>query len=160
MTPMKWKTTLGILDPLTGKLVSFPTTVVRKEGDIWKLPKANSPLWTEQWAYQGSAKSPYIVSKRPEDRADGSTTKDGWACACPNFTRHTPRTDCKHILKVIVNEGLGSVKPTAVKMASVDDKKLKAFEEWERQQAALKSGNKPTTGAKLNLFGVTTRKFR
>jgi hypothetical protein len=140
----------------------MPTATVRKEGDIWKLPRANSPLWTDQWAYQGSAKSPYIISKRPEGRADGSTTVEGWACACPNFTRHTPRTDCKHILNVKLKEGLGTVKKTAAKTANVDDKKLKAFEAWEREQAMLKAGNKPTAGAnaKLNLFGATTRKFR
>ena len=25
---------------------------------------------------------------------------DGWECSCPAWTRHTPRTDCKHIIKV------------------------------------------------------------
>jgi hypothetical protein len=133
---------------------------IRNEGDIWKLPKANSPMWTEQWGYQGSAKAPYIISKRDESRVDGSTTATGWACACPNFTRHTPRTPCKHILNVILKEGLGAVKPVAAKLANVDDKKLKAFEKWEREQAARDAGNNPTSGVKLNLFGATTRKFR
>lgn len=183
--PMKWKTTLPMLDPLTGQLV--PTKkplpmkagkvvhpfmmgdvvevdgqvkkIVRKEGDIWKLPKANSPMWTEQWGYQGSAKAPYIISRRDEGHANGSTTSEGWACACPNFTRHTPRTDCKHILNVKLKEGMG-VKKGAVKMASVDDAKMKAFEKWEREQAERDAGNVTTAGKKLNLFGATTRKFR
>jgi len=33
----------------------------------------------------------YIVS---QDR-DGN-----WACSCPGWTRHVPRTDCKHIREV------------------------------------------------------------
>lgn len=34
------------------------------------------------------AQKPYKVS----ERADG-----GWECSCPAWTRHMPRTDCKHI---------------------------------------------------------------
>lgn len=145
---------------ITHPFVATPKPVlVRKEGDIWKLPKANSPMWTEQWGYQGSAKAPYIISRRDEGHANGSTTSEGWACACPNFTRHTPRTDCKHILNVKLKEGMG-VKKGAVKMASVDDAKMKAFEKWEREQAERDAGNVTTAGKKLNLFGATTRKFR
>lgn len=134
---------------------------IRKEGDIWKLPRANSPMWTSQWGYQGSAKTPYIISKKPTTQANGATTIDGWACSCSNFTRHTPRTDCKHILKVIVSEGLGpKTKAQPVGVASLTDADEKAFLEWKRQQAAAKGGNKPTASAKLALFGATTRKFR
>jgi hypothetical protein len=134
-------------------------TLVRKEGDIWKLPKASSPMWTEQWGYQGSAKTPYVVSHRSEN-ANGSTTEDGWACSCANFTRHTPRTKCKHILNVMLKEGM-AVKSATAKIANVDQKKLAAFEKWEKEQAALKSGAPaPTAGVKLNIFGATGRKFR
>ena len=141
-------------------LVQTINKTIHNVGDIWELPKANSPMWTQQWGYQGSAKTPYIISKRDEDRADGATTKDGWACSCMSFTRNTPRTPCKHILNVIVKYGLGKVAVAAAKMANVDEQKLKEFEKWQREQAALKSDNKPTAGAKLNLFGATTRKFR
>ena len=37
------------------------------------------------------AKKPYKVS----ERQDG-----GWECSCPAWTRHMPRRDCKHILRV------------------------------------------------------------
>lgn len=134
-----------------------------KEGDIWQLPKAGSPMWTKQWGYKGSSTAPYIISHRSTlvGMSNGATTTDGWACSCPNFTRKTPRVPCKHILNVMIKEGLGgTISSPAVKMANVDDAKLRAFQEWERQQAALKAGNKPTAGAKLALFGVTTRKFR
>lgn len=154
----EWKL-LPLKQPLPVKPIS-PPYMVRKEGEIWQLPKANSPMWTTQWGYQGSAKTPYIISSKPEDTANGSTTKDGWACSCMNFTRHTPRTPCKHILNVQLKHGLGAVKQSTAKLASVDDAKMKAFEAWQREQAARKAGNKPTAGAKLNLFGATTRKFR
>lgn len=36
-------------------------------------------------------KKPYKVS----ERADSA-----WECSCPAWTRHTPRRECKHILKV------------------------------------------------------------
>ena len=136
-----------------------PRLVTRKEGEIWKLPKSNSPMWTEQWGYQGSSKVPYIVSHNPQ-KVDGSTTPDGWACSCPNFTRNTPRTPCKHILNVRLKEGYVDLhtKPAA-KLANVDKDKLAAFEAWEREQAAAKKQG-PAQKSKLNLFGETGRKFR
>lgn len=134
-------------------------TLVRKEGDIWKLPKASSPMWTDQWGYQGSAKTPYVVSHRSEN-ANGATTEDGWACSCANFTRHTPRTKCKHILNVMLKEGM-TVGAATAKIANVDQKKLAAFEKWEKEQAAIKAGAPaPTAGVKLNIFGATGRRFR
>ncbi len=145
-----------------GGIVPQKPTLVRKEGDIWKLPKASSPLWTTQWGYQGSAKTPYVVSHRTEN-ANGATTEDGWACSCANFTRHTPRTKCKHILNVMLKEGMGTGKDflSSTKIANVDQKKLAAFEKWEKEQAAIKAGTPaPTAGVKLNIFGVTGRKFR
>lgn len=129
--------------------------VVRKEGDIWKLPKSTSPMWTQQWAYQGSSVTPYVVSHRSEG-VNGSTTGEGWACSCMNFTRHTPRTDCKHILNIKLKEGVGAV-AGQVKLANVDDEKLAAFEAWQREQAAKE---KPVGDAKLKIFGATGRKFR
>ena len=143
--------------------VTTASPLTHKEGDIWKLPKSNSPMWTDQWGYQGSAKAPYIVSKKDEGHSNGSTTADGWACSCMSFTRHTPRTPCKHILNVMMKEGLGQAgKKTLSKvgLATLTDADESAFLEWKRQQAALKVGNVPTAGAKLNLFGATTRKFR
>jgi hypothetical protein len=161
-TPMKnQKSTATLAYPVNKPpLFSAAGKFQPKVGDIWELPKSNSPMWTQQWGYQGSAKAPYIISRRDEGHANGSTTNDGWACSCMSFTRNTPRTPCKHILNVIVKYSLGVVKTATAKMANVDDAKLKEFEKWQREQAALKAGNNPTAGAKLNLFGATTRKFR
>lgn len=129
--------------------------LVRKEGDIWDIPQTSSPFKARQWAYQGSGKAPYIVTRYDEKR-DGAVTSDGWACACMNFTQHTPRTPCKHILNVKLL--IGDVGKSDVKLANVDDKKLKAFEAWEREQAAKKKA--PTAGVELKHFGATGRKFR
>jgi hypothetical protein len=156
----EWKLLPKSNATLANPVNTLKPTLVRKEGDIWKLPKSSSPMWTQQWGYQGSAKAPYIISRRDEGHANGSTTSDGWACSCMSFTRNTPRTPCKHILNVMLKYGLGVVQKATAKMANVGDAKLKEFEEWQRQQAALKKGNVPTSGAKLNLFGATTRKFR
>lgn len=42
-------------------------------------------------SFTDPAKKPYKVSERQDS---------GWECSCPAWTRHTPRKDCKHILKV------------------------------------------------------------
>lgn len=143
------------------KPVSKPTpTLVRKQGDIWKLPKANAPFRSEQWAYQGSAKTPYVVT-RYDDKRDGAVTEDGWACSCMSFTRNVPRTPCKHILNVMLKEGIGTVQKATAKLANVDDKKMAEFERWQREEAARKKDKQAVSGeAKLNLFGNTGRKFR
>jgi predicted nucleic acid-binding Zn finger protein len=86
-------------------------------------------------------------------------TDEGWACSCPNFTRHTPRTDCKHILNIKLKEGLG-VPKAQTKLANVAEKTLKEFEQWQREKAARKAGPATAGDAKLNLFGSTGRKFR
>jgi len=153
----QWEAQKTPLAHLINGALSKPT-LVRKEGDIWKLPKASSPMWTEQWGYQGSSKTPYIISRRSEGINGFIMTDDGWACSCPNFTRNTPRTPCKHILNIKLNEGIAA--PKAAKLARVDDKTLAEFEKWQREQAAAKKPT-PTAGdAKLNLFGATGRKFR
>ena len=91
--------------------------VVRKEGDIWEIPATSSPLWVKQWGYQGSAKEPYIVSKK--NKIDGGTTNDGWACSCRAFTQHSPRKECKHIINVKHQYGLGTVNPTKKAIANM-----------------------------------------
>jgi len=131
----------------------------RKEGDIWEIPQGLSPMWTKQWGYQGSSKTPYVISYNPE-RINGSTTDEGWACSCPNFTRHTPRTPCKHILNVMLKAGMASkaAKGKAV-VANASDSELAEFQKWQREKAAAKKDG-PAKDAKLNLFGATGRKFR
>ena len=130
----------------------------REEGEIWEIPASSSPLWTKQWGYQGSAKEPYIISKK--NKIDGGTSADGWACSCRAFTQHSPRKDCKHIINVKHQYGLGTVNPTKKAIANMDSDEAAAFAEFKRQQA-VNAKQQPTSGdADLALFGNMGRKFR
>ena len=54
----------------------------------------NTSIYARQWdvgSFTDPTKKPYKVSERRDGR---------WECSCPAWTRHTPRTDCKHIIKV------------------------------------------------------------
>lgn len=141
-------------------LVMMPKAPVKhSEGDIWDLPAVNAPFMSKQWGYQGSSSTPYIIT-RYQTKRDGAVTKDGWACSCMNFTRKTPRTECKHILKVMMQSG---VKPTAeAKMAGVADDTLKAFQKWQREQAAAGVAGVVAVKepGKLNMFENKGRKIR
>jgi hypothetical protein len=48
--------------------------------------------WVKRWMVKsGSTEGFYTVAQ----------DKDGqYACSCPGWTRHTPRTDCKHVMAV------------------------------------------------------------
>ena len=73
-----------------------------KSGEIRKLPAASSPLFVSQWAYQGTAKTPYIVSRKqgyPEQQKE-------WQCSCKSWTTTVPRAACKHIVAIKLKEGL------------------------------------------------------
>lgn len=133
--------------------------IIRKNGDIWKLPSANAPLNAEQWAYQGSGRKPYVVTYHKTKR-DGGTTPDGWACSCPSFTQNVPRDHCKHIIKIMAAQ---NIKPVANiqglrGMAALSDEAMDAFKKWQIEQAE-KAEKKGT--ATLNHGLMTTgRKFR
>lgn len=100
-----------------------------KHGEVRRLPKANSPMWTTQWAVQGSGKLPYIVSKK--DTPNGATTAEGWACACGSFTSNTPRAECKHIMWVMKAENIAPSSP-----AGLPEDQKEAFKKFlEHQQA-------------------------
>lgn len=89
-----------------GQQKPLPKDGPMKNGEIRKVSASVSPLWTDQWMVMGTAKAPYIVSKK---------TKSGeWQCSCPDWTKHTPRTDCKHILKVKLQEGVLVVKEETI----------------------------------------------
>ena len=73
-----------------------------KSGEIRKLPAASSPMFVSQWAYQGTAKTPYIVSRKqgyPEQQKE-------WQCSCKSWTTTVPRAACKHIVAIKLKEGL------------------------------------------------------
>lgn len=136
---------------------------VRSVGEMWKLPAANAPMGAEQWGYQGTSKNPYVITAYKTKR-DGSTTLDGWACSCMSFTRNVPRTPCKHILNVMLNEGKTPTNTkanakTVAAVAGLSETDLDSFKKWQMEEAAKKEV-KPTSGKELNLFGATGRKFR
>jgi hypothetical protein len=148
------KGTVNIEDHVKPSFVKVKkVTPPMKNGEVRKLPKSNSPMWTTQWTVQGTAKAPYVVSRTVNPK--GSTTAEGWACSCPNFTQHSPRTECKHILKVMLSEG---VKPSAAPVALMPEDQQEAFQKFLRQQAAAGTPALPA-GASKPLF-TTGRKFR
>lgn len=138
--------------------IKKPVLLKREEGEMWEIPATSSPLWTKQWAYQGSAKEPYIISKKKN--VDGGTTHDGWACSCRAFTQHSPRKECKHIVNIKHTYGLGKVTPAKAAIANLDNEEAAAFAEFKRQKVA-NAEQKPTSGdADLLLWGNSGRKFR
>jgi predicted RNA-binding Zn-ribbon protein involved in translation (DUF1610 family) len=139
---------------LSGKPYLVPTM---KNGDVRRLPKVNSPLWTTQWSVQGTAKLPYVVSRKNvmASVASGSTADQGWACSCPNFTQHSPRTECKHILKVMLTEG---VKPSSPPVASLPEDQQAAFNKFLREQAAR--GTPALPAGKARPLITQGRRFR
>lgn len=126
-----------------------------KNGEIRKLPKSSSPLWTNQWAAQGSAKAPYIVSHRGQD-FNGSTTTEGWACSCPDFTRHTPRADCKHIHWVKTKEKIPTSHEGAVAILPAEQQA--AFKKFLLEQA--QKGTPAIKAGERKPFITQGRKFR
>ena len=136
------------------------SNVIRRTvGEVWKHVSGPSPFNSEQWSYQGSAKVPYVITHY-HARVDGSTTGDGWACSCMNFTRNVPRTPCKHILTTMLQNGMTpkGVTPKSAKInASLSDDDAAQFEKWKREQAEKKEV-KPT--GEFAGVGATGRKFR
>lgn len=117
-----------------------------KNGEIRKLPAANSPMWVTQWAVQGTAAKPYVVTYR--SKAAGIPV-DSWACSCPNWTRTSPRVECKHILNVILKEKMAM--PVSQAM---DEKTAKEFAAFQKAKAKKELGIKDD-------WGISTgRKFR
>jgi hypothetical protein len=127
---------------------------IQSKGEVRRLPKANSPMWTEQWSCQGSGKEPYIISRK-SNGANGSTTEEGFACSCPAFTRNVPREDCKHILKVKLFEGMSTAAKAVVPAAHA-----KEYAEFLKLKA--KQGRAAATDPnEIKMVGDTTgRKFR
>ena len=149
----KWAAQHGVTAP---KSFSVGSAQNMKNGDYRKLPQSSSPLWMSQWAVQGTAKAPYIVSKKVfAANYSASTTDQGWACSCPNFTQHTLRTECKHILKVMLGEG---VKPNGAPVASLPDDQQDAFQKFLRQQA--ERGTPALPAEKHKPLFTTGRRFR
>jgi len=60
--------------------------------DAVKLPYS-SGKWHELWEVPSESRPDvsYVI---------GKTIKAEWGCSCPQWTFHTPRRDCKHIVHV------------------------------------------------------------
>jgi hypothetical protein len=126
------------------------------KGEVRKLPKVNSPMWTDQWSVVGSAKEPYIVSHKTQGANGGNVTEDGWACSCGAFTRNTPREDCKHILKVKLFEGMSTAAKNIVPAAH--SKEYAEFLKMKAKQGRAAAASDPN---EIKMVGDSTgRKFR
>ena len=132
-----------------------------KNGDVRKLPKSSSPMWTEQWAAMGAAKAPYIVS-RSKGHASGATTADGWACGCSDFTQHTPRAECKHIIRVQKKEGmLGKYSPSGASVTGLSAEQAEAFKKFMAAEHAKKLVAIANEDGGIKMLGDDNgRKFR
>jgi hypothetical protein len=97
-----------------------------KKGEVRKLPEKSSPMWTTQWAYQGSGQDTYIISRRHVAKIIE------WACSCPAWTKKTPREHCKHILKMMLLEKL----PVANLATGLPKDQQELFMKFLKQQAA------------------------
>jgi hypothetical protein len=62
--------------------------------------------WKHKWAAPSSSSNDYYIVAEPEDPTETNSSKDEFgrgpslACGCLGWTRHMPRTDCKHIREV------------------------------------------------------------
>jgi hypothetical protein len=132
-----------------------PLQVMMKNGDIRKLPKSSSPMWHEQWAAQGTAKVPYIVSRKKINM--GHDIEDSWACSCPDWTRHTPRAECKHIIRVQKKEGMLKRVGVAKFPPGAQGEAFKRFLMQEEQKKIIAAAE----GLPVVMHGdKTSRKFR
>src|SRR5208282_4648803 len=127
-------------------------------GEIRALPKSSSPMFTEQWAVQGTAKSPYIVSRKGGYKGTGYATPEqkaeAWQCSCKSWTTTVPRADCKHVVSVKLKEGILKEatpidwvkKNPFIKIPKADGVVLskeehEAYKKFQEARAAMKSGN-------------------
>ena len=60
--------------------------------------------WRHKWAVPSSSNDGYYTVAEAWDgsgsRQDGNGEGPGLACSCVGWTRHMPRTDCKHCREV------------------------------------------------------------
>ena len=136
-----------------------------KSGEIRKLPAASSPMFVSQWAYQGTAKTPYIVSRKQGYKGNGYATEQEraqeWQCSCKSWTTTVPRQKCKHIVAVMLKEKiLVDVTPTKHPLILVKPAKghvVISEQEHEEYKKFLAARGTRTAG---NQFDEEGRKFR
>ena len=89
-------------------------------------------MWSEQWAYQGTAKSPYIVSAKKKAGWDQIWGwNQTWGCSCGK------EMPCKHVIAVQFKEKLAVSKSKIFVVdntpAAVVGKKYSSLEERGRK---------------------------
>ena len=136
-----------------------------KSGEIRKLPAASSPMFVSQWAYQGTAKTPYIVSRKGGYKGTGYATEQQkaqeWQCSCKSWTTTVPRAACKHIIAVQLKEKiLVMATPTKHPLILVKPEKghvVISEQEHEEYKKFLEARGTRKAG---NQFDEEGRKFR
>ena len=136
-----------------------------KSGEIRKLPAASSPMFVSQWAYQGTAKTPYIVSRKQGYKGNGYATEQQkaqeWQCSCKSWTTTVPRADCKHVVAIKLKEKiLVDVTPTKHPLILVKPAKghvVISEQEHEEYKKFLEARGTRKAG---NQFDEEGRRFR
>lgn len=136
-----------------------------QSGEIRKLPAASSPMFVSQWAYQGTAKAPYIVSRKQGYKGNGYATEQQkaqeWQCSCKSWTTTVPRADCKHIVAIKLEEKiLVYVTPTTHPLIIVKPEKGRVViseQEHEEYKKFLEARGTRKAG---NQFDEEGRRFR
>ena len=136
-----------------------------KSGEIRKLPAASSPMFVSQWAYQGTAKTPYIVSRKQGYKGNGYATEQQkaqeWQCSCKSWTTTVPRADCKHVVAIKLKEKiLVDVTPTKHPLIMVKPAKghvVISEQEHEEYKKFLEARGTRKAG---NQFDEEGRRFR
>jgi hypothetical protein len=87
-----------------------------KLGEIIELPlsASNQRCYKRLWSVQGRGANPYTVSIK-----SGGTDVGTWGCSCPDWTKHMPRQDCKHILQVKWDQIKFGVKVKLIPIATI-----------------------------------------
>lgn len=83
--------------------------------DIMEISKGSTTGIKRRWLVPGSGTMKYTVAEW-ESEYQGQL----FSCACPAWTRHTPRADCKHILRV-KKEKVGSMDYAAMMQKYKED---------------------------------------
>ena len=136
-----------------------------KSGEIRKLPAASSPMFVSQWAYQGTAKTPYIVSRKQGYKGNGYATEQEraqeWQCSCKSWTTTVPRAACKHIIAVqLIEKILVMATPTKHPLIMVKPEKGHVVISEEEHEAYKKFLAARGTRKAGNNFDEEGRKFR
>ena len=136
-----------------------------KSGEIRKLPAASSPMFVSQWAYQGTAKTPYIVSRKQGYKGNGYATEQQkaqeWQCSCKSWTTTVPRADCKHVVAIKLKEKiLVMATPTKHPLILVKPEKGHVVISEEEHEAYKKFLAARGTRKAGNQFDEEGRRFR